>query len=637
VSSEEEQTAADVDASPTASVLVMTALRTEMEAVTAHVSNSQPQMFGPVLCEVGEFEASNGLRWSVAAAEIGPGAVDTAAAVVATAIKFKPDLLMFVGIAGALKDDVAIGDVVVASSVCWTERAKASTVGLLARAQAVNLSYTLSQWARRVAREGKWVNRITGSQSKARTAVVGQIASGEKVIADVEYRREIKLKFSDAIAIETEGYGLARAAEFCTDAEVSVIRGISDAADSGKNDSDQGLAADVAAAFAFELLDAYSAVIVSTAIKSTMATKIATKAAVTADPSGELGSLGREIIADIDMLEDDRAQVEALARQIAEQYEVADLSALLSQLALALQGGVSPIIERRIIWFGHQLLRSAGPSLSEWPLEEIIKSAPQGMASLLVEPSAWAWCSDGVRRRCLTALLGPADQPRAPVRAAIELIAPLLKAGVVNEKEADRITSSFSLTSLDFLFESGISLPLLAPRLIDDLDSGGFDRQNVAARFLYRLPEKDVSEALGSFQDVTLGAKLVEAATGSFHSFGAAEAMNLTFISIWPSLRIAGGIFGALTYFDGSIRTEPSAHLSKLVAAAAGNDELGEVLNEVRKLLASSVSSVRPSEIRELADALRHLAASFRGNDSEGLVTFADWIESELPLELANK
>ncbi len=214
-------------------------------------------MAGPVLCEVGEFEASSGTRWRVVAAEVGPGAVDTAAAVVAMTAQFQPGVVMFVGIAGALKDDVNTGDVVVGSAVCWTERGKASDAGYLPRAQAVSLSYPLSQLARKVAREGRWTDRLADGRAVVK-AVVGQIASGEKVIADTHYRDELRRAFSDAVAIENEGFGLARAAELYTDAEACVIRGISDNADPGKNDHAQAAAADSAAAFCFELLDAYS-------------------------------------------------------------------------------------------------------------------------------------------------------------------------------------------------------------------------------------------------------------------------------------------------------------------------------------------------------------------------------------------
>lgn len=106
-------------------VLLLTALPVEMAAVLVHVSGDKStQMVGPLLCEIGCFSASNGLSWGVVAAELGPGTVDTAGAVVAATTEFRPEVLMFVGIAGALKEDVGIGDVVAGTEVAWTERGK---------------------------------------------------------------------------------------------------------------------------------------------------------------------------------------------------------------------------------------------------------------------------------------------------------------------------------------------------------------------------------------------------------------------------------------------------------------------------------------------------------------------------------
>src|SRR5215475_459733 len=92
-------------------------------------------MAGPVVCEVGRFQASGGMSWRVVVAELGPGTVDTAGAVVTLAARFVPHVLMFTGIAGALTDQVRIGDVVAGTEVAWTERGRWSQGGYQARAQ----------------------------------------------------------------------------------------------------------------------------------------------------------------------------------------------------------------------------------------------------------------------------------------------------------------------------------------------------------------------------------------------------------------------------------------------------------------------------------------------------------------------
>lgn len=240
-------------------VLVLTALPVEMAAVLAQLGGDRSALLaGPVLCEVGRFRSSAGLSWRLVAAELGPGSIATVGAVVALTERFAPDVLMLVGIAGALTDEVRIGDVVAGTEVAWTERGKWWQGSFLPRVQTASLSVQLSQLARMVAREGRWTRRLTRPLPGAR-AVVAQIASGEKVAADQEYRAWLQATFSDAVAIETEGFALARAGEVYARGQRCVVRGISDYADGGKSDHGHANAANAAAAFAFELLDAYSA------------------------------------------------------------------------------------------------------------------------------------------------------------------------------------------------------------------------------------------------------------------------------------------------------------------------------------------------------------------------------------------
>ena len=320
-------------------------------------------MAGPVLCEIRQFTASNGLTWRVIAVELGPGIIDTAAAVVKVASEYRPLILMFVGIAGALKDEVAIGDVVAGTEVVWTERGKWSDAGYVPRIRTVSLSTPLSQWARKVARDDNWAKRLKQPRSNVK-AFVQQIASCEKVIADDEYRNWLRTTFSDAYAIENEGFALARAGEVYADGERYVIRGISDAADGSKSDQGQPNAADAAAAFAFELLDSYSSV--QATVLSPSAPTLSDEIEVIPE-GGELGDLSvltRDLIEDVDLLDDDRGKVEDLARRVVDRSQNVSLSQLFGNVGAALGGNVGPLIVRRLFWFGRQVALSAGPRLA---------------------------------------------------------------------------------------------------------------------------------------------------------------------------------------------------------------------------------------------------------------------------------
>jgi hypothetical protein len=530
---------------------------------------------------------------------------------------------MFVGIAGALKDEVAVGDVVVGTEVAWTERGKwHEAPGYLPRIRTVSLSFPLSQWARKVARDGTWAKRLKLPRANA-NAFVQQIASGEKVVAGEEYRSWLRKAFSDAYAIENEGFALARAGEVYADGQRCVIRGISDTADGNKSDQGQPNAADAAAAFAFELLDAYSSVQATVALPPSPSALLGDGEGTTEDGElGDLSVLAHDLIHDVDLLDDNRGKVEDLARHVVAHGADADLSQLLSDIGVALGGNNGPLIDRRLFWFGRQLVISAGNRLAGWPLEAAVKTAPIGMAMLLTEPMVWGYCPDGARRRCLTALLGAPDPPVPAGEFSIAFIAPLLRAGALSDSEASRVQASFDLASFDLLIARGVTIEMLVPRIVADLDSGEFARQNAAARFLYGLAPELASQPIDPSRDFSLGAKLVEATIGGYHSWGADEAMAWPYVSTWSPVRLAGGIWAAVAWDDGQLlRIPASAHLPNLIAAAAGTGRLNEILGVVGEMLDSSLRQV-PGDFPEAGKELFALAEKYMGDDRSALISF---------------
>lgn len=620
----------DATTVPRPTAIILTALPVEMAAVLRHLGTTGVETAGSILCERGSFVAENGCEWNVIVAQLGPGTVDTSSGVVAIAAKFNPDVLMFVGIAGGLKD-VTIGDVVVATSVQWTERGKSTDSGYNMRALTAPLSPMLSQWGLKIARDNTWTTRLAKIPPKTPKVVVAPIASGEKVIASATARRELQLQFSDAVAIENEGYGFARAANVHTSSQTAVIRGISDIADADKADDAQETAAEAAAAFAYELLSRYTAVQVTAPpnVPSTGAEAAEVAPGTPGPGSTGVGQLAEALVADVDFLDDDRGQVEDLARRLAATEADADLADLVVRVGAALDGSLSDFLRRRLSWFGRQLLQTR-PALVDAAgsmLETEIAAAPRGMASLLVEPAAWVRLPAAARRRCLTPLVGPVATAQAPDQLAVELLSPLLDGGLLNEAELSRVETSFELAAFDFLAANGMSLSALSPRLISDLRSGNFEKQNAAARFLYRTGRNMSSQLLSADRDRELGASLVNAATGSAHSFGAAEALTLSYTSSWDTPRLVGGVLAAVAHFDGQrLRFEASDHLGVLVAASAGADRLAEVLRGVREVLESTLEMEHRPYASFVAENVADLARSYLGNDKEALEEFARWL-----------
>ena len=237
--------------------MILTALGIEYEAVRACLVDPT-EVVHPrgTVYEVGTFETDvPGHAWDVVIVETGAGN-PTAGIEASRALDyFRPQLALFVGVAGGVKD-VALGDVVAADYVYGYESSKVADV-VLARMKTFGSAYPLVQRARAIRRRDCWQRRVT--TGRAPRGFVGPIAAGEQVIAerDSETMTLLNLHCGDALAVEMEGWGFLHGAHTNGDVPAMVIRGISDLLEgkSAEADADwQPAAAQHAAAFAFELL-----------------------------------------------------------------------------------------------------------------------------------------------------------------------------------------------------------------------------------------------------------------------------------------------------------------------------------------------------------------------------------------------
>ncbi|MEN2383502.1 MAG: SUMF1/EgtB/PvdO family nonheme iron enzyme [Gloeotrichia echinulata DVL01] len=229
------------------SAVILTAILDEYSAVRTHLTNLQ-DVEHPLgnRSQRGEYDT-----WDVIIAEVGEGNIPAALETDRAIAHFHPDVILFVGIAGGIKD-VKIGDVVVATKVYYYERAKAEENSDSARPEVLKADDF-----------GKDLIGLAKDQHQSFSILFKPIASGETVLASSNSNKFLFVKdhYNDAIAVEMEGYGFLYAvSKNEPKVPALIIRGISDLID-GKSAADatgsQPMAAKHASELAFKILEKY--------------------------------------------------------------------------------------------------------------------------------------------------------------------------------------------------------------------------------------------------------------------------------------------------------------------------------------------------------------------------------------------
>jgi nucleoside phosphorylase len=256
-----------VEAEEGGTVVVLTALDVEYQAVRGHLAGLREQLHeAGTLFETGWL---NGTPWQVALAEIGDGNQGAAVLTERAIAMFRPRAVFFVGVAGALKpDEPRLGDVVVATRVHALHGGKEENGEFLARPRSWPAPHGLQQLAQHVRRTPGWaasLPRVPGGEPPR--VHLKPVAAGEVVLNSPDsplsrqvspLRELLRQHYQDAVAIEMESAGMAQAAHLNNALPALTVRGISDRADGRKHDADaagsQEQAARSAAAFAFAVI-----------------------------------------------------------------------------------------------------------------------------------------------------------------------------------------------------------------------------------------------------------------------------------------------------------------------------------------------------------------------------------------------
>lgn len=240
-------------------IVVLTALSLEAAAVRAFLPGAQRHDLKPTGTIIEQAELA-GTGFTVCLVQTGPG-IGQAAVVAERVIAWaEPTAVIFVGIAGGLKTDIELGDVVAATEVHYYPGGKDTTERFYPRPETWHTAHRLTQVAQYVDAHASWRTFLPEVGTTTLPEIhFKPIASGD-VVKDTdasELAELLRTNYSAAAAIEMEAAGVARAAQHAS-VELLVIRGISDRSDGTKQASDavggQKRAAQHAAAFAMGVI-----------------------------------------------------------------------------------------------------------------------------------------------------------------------------------------------------------------------------------------------------------------------------------------------------------------------------------------------------------------------------------------------
>ncbi|MCX5331268.1 5'-methylthioadenosine/S-adenosylhomocysteine nucleosidase [Streptomyces sp. NBC_00140] len=206
-------------------VAVLTALSLEYTAVRGHLSDVRKREHPRgTRAAVGVLA---GTPWSVALVQMGEGNLTAAALTERVMTWLEPQAVFFVGVAGGLKSDIALGDVVVATKVYAVHGGKDTDEGFHVRPEAWRASHRLRAAAQEALRDDP-------------RAHLKPIAAGDVVLAasSSALAEHLRKYYNDAVAIEMEGAGVVSAVDLAG-GDALVIRGISDRADGDKSLMDE--------------------------------------------------------------------------------------------------------------------------------------------------------------------------------------------------------------------------------------------------------------------------------------------------------------------------------------------------------------------------------------------------------------
>ena len=293
-------------------------------------------------------------------------------------------------------------------------------------------------------------------------------------------------------------------------------------------------------------------------------------------------------------LPDDEAAVRESAAGVARRLhpDVAPhlLRGLVARYGAVLGDPERAVERRRAEWFASGFVEKLSPDLSvpAWKMEDLVLRHPGSASLLLAEPGIFGLLPDQARETVFGHLVAPVagEGVSAARLLGLRRARALASAGLLSPGQADAVRATVDETPYRTLQSAGVPLEAYADRLLDDLRSRTWGRQNPAASAIGNAGPEEVGGLPTETQE-QLGRNVLQSAEGSSHG---AEGLILRVrrtASSWPEPFVRGLLLETLVNDDGRFRLK-DGHLADALDVALSRERAAETLGRATAAVLAS-------------------------------------------------
>jgi hypothetical protein len=175
------------------------------------------------------------------------------------------------------------------------------------------------------------------------------------------------------------------------------------------------------------------------------------------------------------------------------------------------------IILRRLVWFSRTFLATVNPNFSEfkWEFERKYDEFSKSISIVIAVKELWQSVPENIQDRIIGDFISPdaEKEQKKPDPWAIKCIYLLSESGNLNTRQNERFYAAMQAYDSWLISRANIPLSCYVNKLVEDLASSNWPRQNSAAQLLWNLGPESLSDIDDDIKEL-LGRNILQSAEG---------------------------------------------------------------------------------------------------------------------------